>query len=78
MSEHITSNMDKSMATAAIMLSNMRLHEEDISTTRTTQVGVPQGTLLGLFLFNIHTSDVPQSKTSIIAQFTGDTAIYYG
>ncbi|GJQ73725.1 hypothetical protein Trydic_g14059 [Trypoxylus dichotomus] len=102
-SDNITSNMDKSTPTAAIMLDiekafnnvwhddlihKMRLHripatlantiqhylrgrtfsvkiEEYISTARKMQAGVLPCSMLGLLLFNIYTSDIPQSDCPI-------------
>lgn len=39
---------------------------------------VPQGSVLGPFLYNIYTSDIPHLKTAEIAIFADDTSIYAG
>lgn len=51
------------------------LHDAD-STLRNIQAGVPQGSLLGPFLFNIYVSDMPNLPETQIGQFADDTVIY--
>ena len=41
-------------------------------------IGVPQGSLLGLRLFSVHVNDLPNlSETGCIHLFANDTTVYY-
>jgi hypothetical protein len=37
--------------------------------------GVPQGSVLGPFLYTIYTADIPQSPNTALSTFADDTAI---
>jgi len=38
--------------------------------------GVPQGSILGPFLYTIYTADLPQPNKKILSTFADDTAIF--
>jgi len=38
--------------------------------------GVPQGSILGSFLYTLYTADLPQSNKTILSTFADDTAIF--
>jgi hypothetical protein len=38
--------------------------------------GVPQGSILGPFLYTLYTEDLPQSNKTILSTFADDTAIF--
>jgi len=38
--------------------------------------GVPQGSILGPFLYTLYTADLPQSNKTILSSFADDTAIF--
>ena len=38
--------------------------------------GVPQGSILGPFLYTLYTADLPQSEKTILSTFADDTAIF--
>lgn len=50
--------------------------DNEHSKARPIQAGVPQGSVIGPYLYNIYTSDLNNLKRSEIAQFADDTAIY--
>ena len=45
------------------------------SSYRVIRAGVPQGSVLGPFLYNIFTSDIPKPKKGFIGTFADDTAL---
>jgi hypothetical protein len=38
--------------------------------------GVPQGSILGPFLYTLYTADLPQSNKTTLSTFADDTAIF--
>lgn len=53
-----------------------RVKQEGVySSIKEAKAGVPQGSVLGPFLFVVFTSDIPQTSNTIIATFADDTAI---
>ncbi|KAL4126829.1 hypothetical protein QTP88_011038 [Uroleucon formosanum] len=53
----------------------VRLNETQ-SSCRPIQAGIPQGSKLGLILFNFYISDIPQTTDTNIALFADDTTIF--
>ena len=49
---------------------------ENFSDRQSISTGIPQGSKLGLILFNIFMSDIPQLPRTNIALFADDTTIY--
>ncbi len=53
-----------------------RVKQEGVySSIKEAKAGVPQGSVLGPFLFVVFTSDIPQTSNTTIATFADDTAI---
>lgn len=44
---------------------------------RATKAWIPQGSLLGRYLFAVYTADISRQKGTILAQYAEDTAIGY-
>ena len=49
--------------------------ENDFSEFRQIRSGVPQGSILGPFLYSLYTGDIPTSNDTFIATYADDTAI---
>ena len=49
--------------------------ENEFSQYHLIRSGVPQGSILGPFLYSVYTADIPTSEDSFIATYADDTAI---
>jgi hypothetical protein len=49
--------------------------DDDLSDYKPIKSGVPQGSMLGPFLYLIFTADLPQTNDALIAIFADDTAM---
>ena len=50
-------------------------YQNEFSKLLPIQSGVPQGSVLGPILFQLYTTDIPESNDTFLATFADDTAI---
>ncbi|VVC29112.1 Reverse transcriptase domain [Cinara cedri] len=51
------------------------IHEEALTDWKNISAGIPQGSVLGLILYLLHTADIPTNNYSMTAMFADDTTI---